>query len=64
MQLTASDVWTLASTALVLIMTPGLALFYGGLTRSKNMIATMTQIGAVAALVPRYTDPQERLTVT
>jgi len=29
---------------------PGLALFYGGLTRTKNMLSTMTQVGAVAAL--------------
>ncbi|NIJ34510.1 Amt family ammonium transporter [Sphingomonas oligoaromativorans] len=43
--------WMMTSTVLVLMMiVPGLALFYGGLTRSKNMLATMTQIGAVAAL--------------
>jgi len=37
------------STVLVLMMIlPGLALFYGGLTRSKNMLSTMTQIGAAA----------------
>jgi Amt family ammonium transporter len=39
------------ATVLVLLMiVPGLALFYGGLTRTKNMLATMTQIGAAAAL--------------
>ena len=33
--------WVLASAALVLFMTPGLALFYGGLVRSKNVLGTM-----------------------
>jgi len=43
--------WMMTSTLLVLMMIlPGLALFYGGLTRAKNMLATMTQIGAVACL--------------
>jgi len=41
----------MTATVLVLLMiVPGLALFYGGLTRSKNMLSTMTQIGAAAAL--------------
>jgi Amt family ammonium transporter len=43
--------WMMTATILVLLMIlPGLALFYGGLTRSKNMLSTMTQIGAAAAL--------------
>ncbi len=43
--------WMMTSTVLVLLMIlPGLALFYGGLTRTKNMLATMTQIGAAACL--------------
>jgi Amt family ammonium transporter len=43
--------WMLTSTLLVFLMIlPGLALFYGGLTRSKNMLSTMTQIGAAACL--------------
>ena len=43
--------WMMTSTILVLMMIlPGLALFYGGLTRAKNMLSTMTQIGAVACL--------------
>jgi Amt family ammonium transporter len=43
--------WMLTSTILVLMMiVPGLALFYGGLVRTKNMLSVMTQIGAVAAL--------------
>lgn len=33
--------WLLASTALVLLMTPGLAFFYGGLTRAKSVLNTM-----------------------
>jgi Amt family ammonium transporter len=46
-----NNAWMMTSTILVLMMIlPGLALFYGGLTRSKNMLATMTQIGATAAL--------------
>ncbi|RVQ69709.1 ammonium transporter [Croceicoccus ponticola] len=46
-----NNAWMMTSTILVLLMIlPGLALFYGGLTRSKNMLSTMTQIGAVAAL--------------
>jgi Amt family ammonium transporter len=44
--------WILTSTALVLLMTlPGLALFYGGMVRRKNVIATITQSLGVAAVV-------------
>ena len=40
----AGDVaWMLAAAALVLLMTPGLALFYGGMVNSKNIISTMLQ---------------------
>ena len=46
-----NNAWMMTSTLLVLLMIlPGLALFYGGLTRSKNMISTMTQVGATACL--------------
>lgn len=46
-----NNAWMMTSTVLVLMMiVPGLALFYGGLTRSKNMLSTMTQIGGVTAL--------------
>ncbi|MCJ2184779.1 ammonium transporter [Novosphingobium sp. 1949] len=46
-----NNAWMMTSTVLVMMMIlPGLALFYGGLTRSKNMLSTMTQIGAAAAL--------------
>ena len=44
--------WMLVSTLLVLFMTlPGLALFYGGLARSKNMLSVMSQITATAAVM-------------
>jgi Amt family ammonium transporter len=48
--LSAGDsAWMMTSTILVLAMIiPGLALFYGGLTRTKNMLSTMTQIGGAA----------------
>src|SRR6266542_362152 len=43
--------WMMTSTVLVLMMiVPGLALFYGGLVRSKNMLSVMTQVGAICAL--------------
>jgi len=35
--------WMLTSTSLVLLMTPGLAFFYGGLIQPKNIISTMLQ---------------------
>lgn len=44
--------WILSATALVLFMTlPGLALFYGGLVRAKNVLSVMTHCVAVACLV-------------
>ncbi len=46
-----NNAWMMTSTVLVMLMIlPGLALFYGGLTRSKNMLSTMTQVGATACL--------------
>lgn len=48
----ADNGWMLMSTALVLLMTgPGLALFYGGLVRKKNVLATMMQSFALMAVV-------------
>lgn len=38
---TGTTAWMLTSTALVLLMVPGLAMFYGGLVRSKNVLGTM-----------------------
>ena len=44
--------WMLTSTALVLMMTiPGLALFYGGMVRKKNVLATVMQSFAITCLV-------------
>lgn len=40
---TGDIAWMLVSTALVLIMTPGLAFFYGGMVNKKNVISTMLQ---------------------
>ncbi|MCI0600934.1 MAG: ammonium transporter [Beijerinckiaceae bacterium] len=44
--------WMLTSTALVLMMSiPGLALFYGGMVRTKNMASILAQVFAIVALV-------------
>jgi Amt family ammonium transporter len=43
--------WVLTSAALVLLMTPGVAFFYGGLVRKKNVITTMFQVFAVILIV-------------
>jgi ammonium transporter, Amt family len=48
---TGDTAWVLGSAALVLFMTPGLALFYGGLVRSKNVLGTMMQSVAAIAIV-------------
>jgi Amt family ammonium transporter len=48
----ANTAWILTSTALVLFMTlPGLALFYGGLVRSKNVLSVLMQCFAIAGTV-------------
>ncbi|NOT16758.1 MAG: ammonium transporter [Sulfuriferula sp.] len=44
--------WMLVATALVIMMTiPGLALFYGGLVRSKNMLSVLTQIFTIFCII-------------
>src|ERR1700743_2285362 len=44
--------WMLVSSALVLMMSiPGLALFYGGLVRTKNMASVLTQVFAIVSMV-------------
>jgi len=49
---TGDTAWMLTSTGLVLLMTiPGLALFYAGMVRKKNVLATMMQSFSIAALV-------------
>jgi ammonium transporter, Amt family len=48
---TGDTAWMLAATALVLMMTiPGVALFYAGMVRKKNVLATMMQSFSIAAL--------------
>src|SRR5579862_5237812 len=48
----ADNAWMLVSAALVLLMTgPGLALFYGGLVRKKNVLGTMMQSFAMMAVI-------------
>src|SRR5215471_13167396 len=48
----ADNAWMLTSSALVLMMTgPGLALFYGGLVRKKNVLSTMVQSFAMMAVI-------------
>ncbi len=49
---TGDTAWMLASTALVLLMTvPGLALFYGGMVRKKNILAMLMQCFAITCIV-------------
>ena len=43
--------WILISSALVLLMTPGLALFYGGMARRKNLLSTMMMSFAIMGLI-------------
>ncbi len=51
-QLAGDNAWMLVSSALVLLMTgPGLALFYGGLVRKKNVLGTMMQSFALMAWI-------------
>ena len=40
---TGNTAWMIAATALVLLMTPGLAFFYGGMVRGKNVLAMLMQ---------------------
>lgn len=51
-KMAGDNAWMLTSAALVLMMTgPGLALFYGGLVRKKNVLATMMQSFAMMAII-------------
>jgi len=47
----ADTVWVLISTALVMLMTPGLGLFYGGMVRRKNVLATILQSFSMVGLI-------------
>ncbi len=48
---TGDTAWTLTSSALVLLMTPGLAFFYGGLVRRKNILSILMQCFMLMGLV-------------
>ncbi len=48
---TGTTAWMLVSTALVLLMVPGLAMFYGGLVRTKNVVGTMMHSFAAMAII-------------
>ena len=48
---TGDTTWLLVSTALVMLMTPGLALFYGGMVRQKNVLGTIMQSFVVLGIV-------------
>jgi len=48
---TGDTAWMLVSTGLVLLMTPGLAMFYGGMVRRKNVLGTMMQSWVLMGLI-------------
>ena len=48
---TGDTAWILISTALVMLMTPGLALFYGGMVRGKNVLGTIMQSFVAISLI-------------
>jgi Amt family ammonium transporter len=48
---TGDTAWILISSALVLLMTPGLALFYGGMARRKNLLSTIMMSFAIMGLI-------------
>ncbi len=48
---TGTTAWMLVSTTLVLLMIPGLAMFYGGLVRTKNVLGTMMHSFAAMAII-------------
>ena len=54
MELTAGNVWVMVSAALVLLMTPGLGLFYGGMTRANAalnmMMMSFVSVGIVGVV--------------
>lgn len=47
----ADIAWVSVATALVMLMTPALAFFYGGLVRRKNLVSTLSQCLAIFAVV-------------
>jgi len=48
---TGDTAWVLAATALVMIMTPAVGFFYGGLVRRKNLVSTIVQCLAIFAVI-------------
>ena len=48
---TGDTSWVLISAALVMLMTPGLAFFYGGLVRRKNMLSVLMQCLMILCLI-------------
>ena len=48
---TGDTAWLLVSAALVMLMTPGLALFYGGMVRRKNILGTIMQSFIILGLI-------------
>ena len=48
---TGDTAWVLISAALVFVMTPGLAFFYGGMVRSKNVLTTIMQSFFIIAMI-------------
>src|SRR5664279_211974 len=49
---TGDTAWILASSALVLLMTPGLAFFYGGMVRAKSVLNMMMMSFLAMAIIP------------
>src|SRR5947208_5133104 len=50
----ADSAWIIVATGLVMLMVPGLALFYGGMVRRKNVLATMIQSMVALAVAGLY----------
>jgi len=48
---TGNTAWVLVSTALVMLMTPGLALFYGGMVRRKNILGVLMQCFIILCVI-------------
>ena len=52
---TGDTAWMLTSTVIVLMMTiPGVALFYAGMVRKRNVLATLMQSFAITCLLPSF----------
>ena len=51
---TGDTAFILISAALVMLMTPGLALFYGGMVRNKNVLATIMQSFILIGLISQH----------